>query len=168
MIEVLLTDKWIEAAGYLQLLCLMALVLPFETINGNVLYVKGKSNYILTTSIIGRFLFVCLIFTLISFGLTGLVIALIVYSYIRLALFVFFARKIINYKFANQVKDVSVFFFLTVVSLIVMIPLNYLIENSLLKLILIVTSGAGVYIFLSYLLKLKEIGEVIKLIKNKS
>lgn len=165
IIEVLLTDKWIESAGYLQLMCIMGITYPFETVNGNVLYVKGKSNYILTITIIERVIFVCLILALIQYGLTGLVIVLIINAFIKVVLFAYFSGKVMNYKIVRQIKDVSVFFLLTVVSVLVMLSLNYLMVNSLVKLIAIVTGGSGIYILLSYILKLKQINEVIRLIK---
>ena len=168
MIEVLLTDKWIESAGYLQLMCIMAVTLPFETVNGNVLYVKGKSNYILTITIIERVVFVCLIFALIPFGLKGLVYVLIIDAFLKVILYAYFSRKVINYGIVQQIKDVSVIILLAVVSLLVMFPLNYLIENTMIKLILIIVSGAGIYISLSFILKLKQIQEVINLIKFRS
>lgn len=168
LIEVLLTEKWIACAGYLQLLCIMGVTLPFESINGNILYVKGKSNFILTVTVIGRIIFVGLIFALISFGLAGLVYVLIIYAFVKVILYSYFSRKIFKYGIYQQLKDVSIFLILTVVSLLVMISFYYLIENSMIKLILIVSSGSGIYILLSHLMKLNEIQEVIKLIKFKS
>lgn len=168
MIEVLLTYKWIESAGYLQIMCLMAFTYPFETINLNILYVKGKSNYILLITIIERIVFICLIFALITFGLTGLVFALVFNAFIRVIIYSYFSKKIISYGIIQQIKDVFLFFLLTIISFLVMLPLNYIIENPVIKLILIIISGTGAYLLLSFLLNLKEIQEVIKLLKFKS
>lgn len=168
LIEVLLTNKWIEAAGYLQLMCIIGITFPFETVNGNVLYVKGKSNYVLKITIIQRIIFVSLIFALISYGVVGLVYVFILDAFIRVILYSYFAKKILSYTIVKQLKDVYLFIVLAAISLIVMLALNYLSVGPVIKLILIVASGSGIYIILSFILKVKEIKEIIKLLKFKS
>lgn len=165
MIEVLLTSKWMEAAGYLQLMCFIALTYPFETVNGNVLYVKGKSNYILIVTVICRIVFILLIIAFISSGLKGLIYVLIINAIIKVLLYSHFSRKVFSYGLLRQIKDVLIFIIMTLISLMVMIFISYLLDKPLMKLIFIVFSGSTVYLLLSYLFKIKEIRDVKKLLK---
>jgi O-antigen/teichoic acid export membrane protein len=167
MIKILLTEKWLFSVGYLQILCIMAITYPFESVNGNLLYVKGKSNYLFIITVIRRIIFIVIIVTLVKYGVAALVWGLVLDAFIITFLYIIFATKVFNYQFIDQVRDVLPSFLITATSLLFMITAKSFIVGSLKQLFIIPIIGLSVYILLSYFFRRDNIKEVLNLIKFK-
>lgn len=167
MIEVILTPKWIFSAEYVQILCIMSVTLPFQSINGNVLYVKGKSNYVLYITIIRRIIFLGLVLGLIKYGVVALVWGIVIDAFIITILYIIFAAKVFTYRFIDQIRDVLPVFLITATSFLLMFVTKSFIVGSLKQLFMIPIIGLSVYILLSYFFRRNDIKEVLNLIKFK-
>lgn len=167
MIEVILTPKWIFSAEYVQILCIMSVTLPFQSINGNVLYVKGKSNYVLYITIIRRIIFLGLVLGLIKYGVVALVWGIVIDAFIITILYIIFAAKVFTYRFIDQIRDVLPVFLITATSFLLMFVTKSFIVGSLKQLFIIPIIGLSVYILLSFFFRRNDIKEVLNLIKFK-
>lgn len=52
LIIILIGEKWLPAAGYLQIICFSGMLYPLHAINLNILKVKGRSDLFLKLEII--------------------------------------------------------------------------------------------------------------------
>lgn len=165
MIKVILTEKWLFSAPYLQILCVISITYPFESVNGNLLYVKGKSNYLFIITVIRRILFIAIIALLVKYGVAALVWGLVLDSLIITVLYILFARNVFIYRFIDQVIDVLPVFAMSVFILVLMIITKYIIKNPNLQLFFVPLVGMSFYLILSYIFKRNNLFEVLKLIK---
>lgn len=165
MIKVLLTDKWLYCVGYIQVLCLIALTFPFESINSNLLYIKGKSSIILLLTFIRRFIFIILIFLLVRLGIIALVWGLVIDAFIITSLNIYFATRVISYRLIDQFKDVLPVLIISVLTLIIMLISDYFLGNPYLKLFIIPSLGISFYLLLGYFFTRENLLEVMGLLK---
>jgi O-antigen/teichoic acid export membrane protein len=164
LIELLLTDKWIEAAPLLQLLCFVGVLYPIHAINLNLLKVKGRSDLFLKLEIYKKILILISITLTIPFGIKVLIIGQIACSFISLYLNTYYTKKLIDYGFFTQLKDLFIYFIISVIMGVVMYTLIRYIPTSGLKLIISIIVGFLLYFLLGFLLKLNEIEEIKKII----
>jgi O-antigen/teichoic acid export membrane protein len=166
LIEVVLTEKWLPASGYFKLLCLMGLFYTFQVINGEVLKTKGKSNLVLKLEIITKTILVINIFITWRWGITAIIWGQMVTVIVAWFLGSFYVWKLIEYSIWQQLKDVFVYFALSVVMFCIAFIISKFINNSALALITMTLTGTVFYILAAWILKLDEMLEV-KQILNK-
>src|SRR5690606_494162 len=70
--RILLTEKWLPAVPYFQILCFIGLMYPIHSYNLNILKVKGRSDLYLKLEIIKKSLIVVGILVALPFGIFGL------------------------------------------------------------------------------------------------
>jgi teichuronic acid exporter len=165
MILVLITSKWLPAVALLQILCIKSLFYPFESINGSVLNVKGKSSYLLITTLLRRAVFILLIIITIRFGITGLIWGLVADSFVAAALNYYFATKIFNYGIVEQVNDIIKPLLILIIPCMAMFVSSRTISNPFLCLATICFVGGVSYLALSYIFMKKELIDVLHILK---
>lgn len=166
MISIILTEKWIYSAELLQYFCLIVLTLPFQSINENILYVKGDSNKIFLFNFIKKVFLVAFIFAFLNFGLEGLIFAIIGEGVIGVLFGSRFAEKYLEYSIIAQVKDVLPIFAINALLFFFLYFLNPIIELDYLQLIILPLSALVFYLSVSFLFKSEELSEVLSLIKS--
>jgi teichuronic acid exporter len=102
----LLTDKWLPAVPYFQILCLVGIMYPIHAYNLNILNVKGRSDLFLKLEIIKKIITVIGFIIAIQFGIYGLLWLQFVLSLLSFFINTFYSGKLINYSFIEQVKDI--------------------------------------------------------------
>ena len=111
LIIVLIGEKWLPAADYLQIICLGALLYPVHAINLNILTVMGRSDLFLKLEIIKRTIGVVPIFI----GIKVMLWAGVASSFLCFAINAHYSERLINYSFANQFKDIVPFIAISLV-----------------------------------------------------
>lgn len=165
MIVVLITDKWLASAPLLKIFCVMAIFFPFESVNGNLLYVKGKSNFVLSITIVRRSVFFALIFVAYRFGIEGLIWLLVFDSFFYTTLCYFLAQKVFNFHILDQLRVITRIIITLIPYTIIMVLVSFAFSTNLYKLIFVTITGGISYLVLSYFFLKNELIEVLKLLK---
>lgn len=164
LIILLLTDKWIDAVPFLQLLCFVGILYPIHAINLNLLKVKGRSDLFLKLEIYKKILIIISILLTLSHGIKALIIGQIVCSFISLYLNTYYTKKLINYGFFGQLKDLFKYLVISIITgIIIYLSIAPILENGV-KLIVAAIVGFFVYFLLGFLLRLNEVEEIKKII----
>ena len=168
LIEVVLTDKWLPIVPYFQLLCVIGILYPLQTINLNVLNAQGRSDLFLVINIFGKILIAIAVFLTYDKGITYMIYGQIITALISYLLNTYYTKKLIKYSIVQQVVDMLPAF---VISLIMGIVIYYLPElfNINKKFLLIIVQsfiGLLLYIFLAYLFKIKPYTDSMKILKS--
>lgn len=166
----LLTDKWLPAIPYFQILCISGIVVPLNSYNLNILLVKGRSGQYLKLETFKNILIATSALLVFPFGIIGLTWGLVLTF-----LMVFF----VNAYFCGQVIKLSVKEQLEVILPIVLLGcfcgfagyfVNLILVKLLLydfvKIILIVTFIFSTYLLMSYKVKIHALFELIGMIKK--
>ncbi|MEG1372183.1 MAG: lipopolysaccharide biosynthesis protein, partial [Mucinivorans sp.] len=104
LIELLLTDKWLPAVPFFQILCLAYMWDPVMKINHNMLNVKGRSDYFLRAEIIKKAVAVLILVATIPFGITVMCLGLIAYSFADMLIIIHFTHRLTQITLAQQTK----------------------------------------------------------------
>ncbi|MFH0736065.1 MAG: lipopolysaccharide biosynthesis protein [bacterium] len=157
MIIVLIGEKWIVAAEYLQLLCFVGMFYPLHALNLNMLQVQGRSDLFLKLEIIKKILAVPTILIGVFFGIKPMIIAMIINTIIAYYLNSYWSGKFINYSFGGQVKDLLPSFLISSTIGVAVFFVGYFLQASqLIILLLQISLGAFLTFVLCELFKLSE------------
>lgn len=104
--RLVLTEKWVPAVPYFQLLCFIGLMYPIHSYNLNILKVKGRSDLYLRLEIIKKILTVIGIIIALPFGIFALLWVQIFLNIVAFGINSYFSGKFIGYDLISQVKDI--------------------------------------------------------------
>lgn len=115
LIIILLGEKWIQSAEYLQLLCFVGAMYPLHALNLNILQVSGRSDLFLKLEFIKKGLGIPVIIAGIFLGIKVMIIGMILNSIVSLYINSFWSGKMIDYSFSEQLKDIFPSFLLAII-----------------------------------------------------
>lgn len=160
LVELVFGEQWLPMVLYFQLLCFAGMLYPIHAINLNILQVKGRSDLFLYLEIIKKVLLSVLIViaVVLGTGITGLIFAAILSSYIALVINIHFCAKEIHAKKSEQYRDLLPAYLLAVSVGGAMLAAGAVLPDiPLLKLAVQLFAGAALYLGGSYLLKISEL-----------
>ncbi|MGX9985356.1 lipopolysaccharide biosynthesis protein [Soonwooa purpurea] len=169
IISVLLTDKWLPAVPYFQILSIAGILFPIHAYNLNILQVKGRSDLFLKLEIAKKILTVVTVVIALKFGIYGLLWGQVVNSILALFINTHYTGKFLNYTMWIQCRDLLPSIILACFcGLICYVLYHYLLMNMYDISILLITIVVyfSLYLGLSYLFRFKEISYLKELIKK--
>lgn len=155
LVELLLTEKWMKCVPFVQIFCLNYLIWPMHTINLNAIKAMGRSDIFIRLEIIKKVNGVILFILLMRYGIFALAWAQVIQSMINQAVNAFPNRKLLGYRYLEQLTDILPNIILAIVMGAVTYALQFISVPLVLKLLIQVSVGAGIYIVGSYILKFK-------------
>lgn len=114
--RIVLTEKWLPAVPYFQMLCFIGLMYPVHSYNLNILKVKGRSDLFLKLEIAKKSLTVIGILIALPFGIFALLWTQIILNLVSFVINSHFSGKFIDYNLWSQLKDIIPIFLMGAVS----------------------------------------------------
>lgn len=148
---VLLTEKWAPMIPYMQLLCIAGFLYPIHLINVQVLQAQGKSNLNFRITVIKNLLRIVNIALMYRFGVVFIIIGEIVTSFIALGINTYYTKKLVNYGFLAQFKDIGSIILPAVIAGAAGFAAVYAIPNPLINFLVGGMITLGGYVVLQYL-----------------
>ncbi|MBO2544794.1 lipopolysaccharide biosynthesis protein [Salegentibacter sp. BDJ18] len=167
----LLTDKWLPAVPYFQILCVNGILYPINGYNLNILNVLGRSDLFLRLEIIKKALIVVVLAVSVNFGIFALLYGSVFTSIMAFFINTRYSGKFINYSAWEQTKDLAPYIGLALICGAILFMFDLLIPTAknydLVRLLLGSLVGCICYFGSSFLLKMSATSELILLIKRK-
>lgn len=101
----LIGDQWQPSVELLQLLCILGIVQPLNSMNISIMNVVGRSDLYLKLQIISMIFAIPAVFLGMYIGIKALIVGRIFSSMLSYALFNHYSSRFINYKLKEQLKD---------------------------------------------------------------
>jgi O-antigen/teichoic acid export membrane protein len=166
-----LTEKWLPAVPYFQILCISAIFYPLSIYNLNIILVKGKSGLHLKLELIKKISSLIVLILLIPLGIFGIVYAQLISMLIHAFVNILYSGKLINYSMREQFLDMFPIIGLGIFSMLIIwiVDMNLsqlLIQDDFIHLIVISLVYITVYLSLSKLIKLNAFLDLIVLVRN--
>lgn len=150
----LLTEKWLPAAPYFQLLCIAGVFYPINAYNLNILTVKGRSDLVLKLSLIKRVFIIAVILIVFKWGIYGLLFGQIFLSIFLTYVNSYYCKKLINYSFLSQIKDLSTIIIVSLIATSLVYGADYLMQMfslpDIVRLIIGGLTGVTTYISIAH------------------
>lgn len=165
IVRLVLTDKWLRCVPFLRIFCITYMFYPIHTANLNAIKAMGRSDLFLKLEIAKKIVGMVLLLSTMWFGVMAMAYSLLVSSVSSQIINSWPNRKLLNYGYLEQLKDilpgialavfmgccvsvVSLFHLSNIVTLLIQIPL-----------------GAVIYIAASALLHLKSFEYLMDMIR---
>nr|WP_306451843.1 lipopolysaccharide biosynthesis protein [Odoribacter splanchnicus] len=161
----LLTEKWLPAVPFLQVLSIAYLFTPVSVVNSNILKVMGDSGTFLKSGILKRILGIIILFITMKSGLLILCYGLVLYNLCDFMISLFFAKKVIQTSWKEQIMSLIPVFLLSCAMCICIYWGIHYITSYILKLCCGIIIGILVYFLLGALFKFKEIKLILSYIR---
>lgn len=107
LISVILTDKWLPATPYFQILCFAFMWSPLMMINNQILIVKGRSDLFLKAEILKKIVAITILILTINSGLKILCYGLVFYHILDFLIIIPFTKKVIQTSYKEQISNLA-------------------------------------------------------------
>jgi len=138
LFRLLLTEKWLPAVPYFQILCANGILFPIHSYNLTILKVKGRSDLFLKLEIIKKVVIAVIILISFHFGIFGLLYGSVISSIFCFFINTHYSGRFLNYTAWEQAWDI--------------IPI----------VLLALLSGSAIFLF-DYFLRLNQISDFLRL-----
>ncbi len=105
LIVLLITDVWLPAVPYFQLLCLAGILFPLHVYNLNMLKVLGRSDLFLKAEFYKKILGIVILFVTAPFGIMMMLYGILAASVLSLLINQYFSSLVFNYSNKEQTLD---------------------------------------------------------------
>ena len=164
IVRLLLTDKWLGCVPFLCVFSVTFMFYPLHTANLNAIKAKGRSDLFLGLEVIKTVIDVVLLLISIRFGVIAIAVSLLISSFTSQIINSWPNKKLIDYGYLEQLKDMAPSILLAVVMGLVILPLNF-IEGPLLLLTLTqILIGAVIYIVGAKVLKFEMFDYILGIV----
>ena len=106
LLILLISDKWLPAVYFLQIVCFSNMLYPLHAINLNILKVKGRSDVFLKLEVIKKVLAIFPILVGVYLGIEMMLWGSVIISVISYFLNAYYSASLINYSVYEQLKDI--------------------------------------------------------------
>ena len=166
VITVLLTDKWISCVPYLCIFCITSMFYPIHTSNLNAIKAMGRSDLFLKLEIIKKVIGITLLIITMNISVMAMAYSLLVSSLLSQIINSWPNRKLLNYSYFSQLKDILPSILLATFMGGCVYLINFLELIPIITLIIQVILGAIIYIGLARLLKIDSFKYILDTIKG--
>ncbi len=167
LIVFLLTEKWVTCVPFLQILCFVVLWDCVTRVNLNLLYVKGRSDWVLKLEFVKKTIAFSILIISMFFNMYVICIGQAVYSFIAFYLNTHYTKKLFNYGFFSQMKDLMPQLMLSLVMMGGCLLISELVTIPIISLIVSFLIGITIYLAGSRVFNLYGYQEISQMVKEK-
>ena len=165
IIRLILTEKWLSCVPFMQIFCITSMFYPVHTANLNAIKAMGRSDAYLKLEIIKKVIGMALLLSTMWFGVMAMAYSLLVSSVLSQIINSWPNRKLLNYGYLEQLKDILPGIILAVVMGICVYPVQWIGLSDIITLCIQVPLGAIIYIIGSKIFKLESFEYILDMIK---
>ena len=166
LVKVILTEKWLSCVPFLRIFCFSYALWPIHTANLQAINAIGRSDIYLKLEIVKKILGMIILIVSIQFGMYAIAIGLLINSIVSTFINSYPNRKLLNYSYLEQIRDVMPSFVLSFIMGGVIYLISFLKISSLITLLLQVIVGAILYVLMANIFKLECFTYLLNKIKE--
>lgn len=156
IIRILLTEKWLEMAPLMQILCISSLAYVVSNLHFNLFKAIGRTNVLFICELIKKILGVLILLITFRYGLLVMVWGMLIYETLNILISSWFVYRFMDISLTDQVRQVHVVVMNALIPVLASLCLTT-VENLYLRFALSFVAYFGVYVGLGLLLKDKAI-----------
>lgn len=168
IVQLVLTDKWLPCVPYLQIFCITYMFWPIHTANLNAINSLGRSDLFLKLEIIKKIVGMILLLTTMRISVMAMAYSLLVSSVASQIINSWPNRKLLNYGYLEQLKDILPSILLAVCMGFLVSLLRLFNGSTAVILLCQIVLGIVIYIIGSALLKLESYEYFLDMLKGQT
>lgn len=166
LVSLLLTDKWLPCVPFLRIFCITYAFYPIHTANLNAIKAMGRSDIFLKLEILKKAVGMILLVGTMWFGVMVMAYSLLVSTVISMVINSWPNRKLLNYTYGQQLKDIFPSMILATIMFGIVWSVQLLHLGVVPTLLIQIPLGAAFYILGSKLFKLESYDYVLHTAKG--
>lgn len=166
IVTLILTEKWLPCVFFLQIFCITYMFYPIHTANLNALNALGRSDLFLKLEFWKKGIGLLLLLSTMFISVKAMAYSLLISTFTSMNINSWPNKKLLNYSFLEQMKDIFPSIFLAVVMGAIVHWVGYIKLPTLLLLVIQVICGGVIYIAGSAILKLEPFVYLLGIIKT--
>lgn len=155
-VTILLTEKWLPCVPFLRIFCITYAFYPIHTANLNAIKSMGRSDIFLKLEIIKNAMGMVILLLTMRHGVMAMAYSLLVSGFLSQIINSWPNRKLLGYRYVDQIKDILPSIILSAVMFSVVWPIKFLQLNVFATLIIQVVTGIAIYIGGSIIFKFES------------
>ena len=166
IVRLVLTDKWLFCVPFMRIFCITYMFYPIHTANLNAIKAMGRSDLFLKLEIAKKAVGMILLLSTMWFGVMAMAYSLLVSSVLSQIINSWPNKKLLNYGYLEQFKDIFPGIALAVVMgfCVNMVGLFHL--SNVVTLLIQISLGAVIYVSASSVLHLESYEYLIGMIRS--
>ena len=156
IVRLILTDKWLPCVPYLRIFCITYMFYPIHTANLNAIKAMGRSDLFLKLEIAKKIVGMALLLSTMWFGVMAMAYSLLISSVTSQIINSWPNRKLLNYRYLDQLKDILPGIALAVVMGFCVNLVGLFHLSNVVTLLVQIPMGATIYIAASAVLHLES------------
>lgn len=165
IVRLVLTDKWLPCVPYLQIFCITCMFYPIHTANLNAIKAMGRSDLFLKLEIAKKVVGMTLLLSTMWFGVIAMAYSLLISSVLSQLINSWPNRKLLNYGYLEQLKDILPSIALAVIMGCCVNLIGLLRLSNFVTLLIQIPLGALIYIAISAALHLESYEYLTEMIR---
>lgn len=165
VVQLVLTDKWLECVPYLRIFCICYMFYPVHTANLNALNAMGRSDLFLKLEVWKKCVGLVLLLSTMWFGPMAMAYSMLVSSVLSQMINSWPNKRLLDYSYRKQLKDILPGIAIAVIMGAAVYPLCYLHIPVILILAIQVAAGLAIYIGLSVIFRIDSFIYILDLIR---
>lgn len=165
IVRLVLTDKWLPCVPYLQIFCITCMFYPIHTANLNAIKAMGRSDLFLKLEIAKKVVGMTLLLSTMWFGVMAMAYSLLISSVLSQLINSWPNRKLLNYGYLEQLKDILPSIALAVIMGCCVNLIGLLRLSNFVTLLIQIPLGALIYIAISAALHLESYEYLTEMIR---
>lgn len=166
LVRLLLTEKWLISIPFMTIFCITYLFYPIHSANLNAIKALGRSDIFLKLEIIKKVVGVIALLVTAPISVMAMGYSLLFTSLTSQIINSWPNKKLLNYGYLEQLKDIVPALLLAVAMGCIVFPVKWLGLSDIVTLCIQVPLGAVVYIVGSKLFKLEAFGYLYGMLKS--
>ncbi|HMP79627.1 MAG TPA: lipopolysaccharide biosynthesis protein, partial [Pirellulaceae bacterium] len=166
LIPVLMSDKWRPAIPYLQLLCLVGILVPLQSANMNAFRAIGRSDVVLRLQLIRKSLTLLAVVLTAQWGVEAMIVGQIVSLVVCYLIVGFVSKQLLNYSNWEQFQDLSGSLLVAILAALVAHLVGLFVPNDWVKLGFQVVAGAATYLVAAWATRLPAFAQGSELARS--
>lgn len=167
LITVVITDRWIESAGMLQILAVWGGFMPIQSMFTNLLISRGRSRTFMWCTIIQGLLMLVILLAVHPYGIRPMLVLYCVFNTLWLLVWVRLANREIAITLFSFLSDILPYMLLSIAVMVMTYMLTAGVESNVVLLLSRVGIAALLYVGIAYVVRSKELHEIIEFLFKK-
>jgi teichuronic acid exporter len=166
LVKIVLTEKWLPCVPFLQIFCASYALWPIHTANLQAINALGRSDIFLKLEIIKKCYGLAILGVTVFYGVYAIALGQVLSGIISTFINAYPNKKLLNYSYVEQWKDIMPSLLLSLVMGAVVYSLKWLGLSVLLTLIIQVFAGVILYVGLAWIFKLECFRYLLSTLKD--
>lgn len=167
LVTILLTEKWLPCVPFLRIFCITYAFYPIHTANLNAIKAMGRSDIFLRLEIIKKAIGLMLLLVTMRHGVMAMAYSLLVSSLASQIINSWPNRKLLNYHYGEQIRDIMPSIVLSAVMFLIVWSMRVLQLNMIVTFMLQVIVGLIIYVGCSILFRIDSFEYLFSILKDR-